>query len=120
MLPQVNATLTAVSRGGYTEDYSRPADDPEPRVWQGTVDAYVQRKVRSGMNDQGGLQRALDVTIIIDDSIPVVPQAGDVLTYIFSSTQATRTGVVQNIGDPAELPAIADYYKCYLEEVGAS
>lgn len=122
VLPQSNARLISVGResgpGSFTEDYDRDAT-AETLVWQGNWDAYVQRKIVSGFNDNGELRRMLQVTLFISMDLPIQLEPGDVLTYQAGDPSAYQTfaGRIQNFTDPAYLPTLPDYYKCALEEV---
>jgi hypothetical protein len=117
MLPQSNASLLAVYRGGFSEDYDRPAGSTTP-IWQGNIDAYSQRRIVSNFNASGELQRVLEVTLIISGDLPITLEPGDTLTYAVGNPDAPTTlaGRIQTFTNPAYLAQVPDYYKCALEE----
>lgn len=117
MLPQSNANLVSITRGGYTEDYDRTSGASAP-VWQGNIDAYVQRKFVSTFNDAGELKRVMQVTLYVSQDIPVILEPGDVVTYSVGNPDAPSTlaGIVQTGTDPAYMAQLPDYYKFALEE----
>lgn len=118
LLPQSNARLLTITRGGTTEDYDSPAGSPIT-VWRGNWDAYVQQKIRSNFNDQGRLDRVLEVTLIIPADLPVQVEPGDIVTYVAGNADSPTTlaGRVQAFADPSFLPTLSDYYTIALEEV---
>ena len=118
LLPQSNARLISVSRGGLTEDYDRPAGSNSP-VWQGNMDAYVQQDIVSNFGDRGELNRVLKVTLFISGDIPITVRAGDTVVYEAGNPNnpVTLAGRVQTVGTPAFLAMLPDYYKCALEEI---
>lgn len=120
MLPQSNATLLSLSRGGFTEDYDRPAGNVAP-AWQGQEDAYVQRQIVSSFDSAGELKRVMRVTLFLSGDFPVPLQSGDTLVYTAGDPDdaVTLAGRVQNSVDPAFLPDLDDYFKVALEEVNA-
>ena len=128
MLPQANARLLSISReagpSDFLEDYDRPATGAVAGgtdVWQGNIDAYVQRKIVSTLSDNGELRRVLQTTLLITDDVSTILQAGDTITCMVGdpANSSTLVARVQNINDPAWLPMLPDYYKCSLEEISA-
>lgn len=116
MLPQVNAQLLSISRGGFSEDYDRPSQT-SPYVWQGNLDAYIQQRIKSAFNSSGTLVRVLEITLFISSDLPVTVEPGDILVYQAGSADnlSTLAGVAQSFIDPAYLPMLEDYYKVALE-----
>lgn len=118
MIPQTNAQLISVSRGGFTEDYDRGAGSNTP-VWQGSMDCYIQRKVVSNFNDRGSLDRMLEVTLYVPGDLPVKLEPGDTVVYEAGNPNNpdTLAGRIKTFSDPAYLAMLPDYYKCALEEI---
>lgn len=117
MLPQSNASLLSVTRGEDTEDYDRPQGTVAP-IWQGDIDAYVQRKIVSTFGAQGELRRLLQVTLIISGDLPILLEPGDIVTYSVGNPDAPTTlaGKIQTGTDPAYMAQLPDYYKIALED----
>lgn len=104
MLAQVNATLLKVERtegtveGGYSEDYDRPATDPEAEsseggdLWNGSADAYyIERRQRVSVAAGRNLVRSR--TLILQNDLPPIDFAeGDTVTWLFNSN--TESGQV--------------------------
>lgn len=116
-LPQVNATVVSITRGGQSEDYDRPEVNSAP-IWQGTEDAYVQNKFVSTFNGNE-LVRVEQVTLFLSEDFPETIEPGDIITYTAgdSLSPVTSAGRAQNSVDPAYLPQLSDYYKVALEAV---
>jgi hypothetical protein len=83
MLPQTNATLLKVERtagtsgGGFTEDYDRPATDPEAAggeggdVWAGKTAVYwIERRRRISIGNES--KHVIERSLILDPQRPEV------------------------------------------------
>jgi hypothetical protein len=120
-LPQANAVLLAVRRRIASENYTSPAKDSA--VWGGQIDAYVERKIVSGFNAAGELNRAEQVTLIIpsDTQAPVNIEAGDELEFEQQTPTGSRrhTARVATFSTPANLPNLPQYIKIAVEKVSA-
>lgn len=100
MLPQTNATLFSIVAGTsvQSEDWDVAQGTTGSTVkWQGGSDAYVMEKVRTGFaGNEGALQRAKDVTMIIPsnlvmtDNNPLTLEEGDIFTYQFRGVIQSR------------------------------
>lgn len=78
MIPQANATLTEVERGGTSEDYDAPSG-ADSNVWQGISRCYVG--VRSATVTEGNVLNRTKVTYaLIDGALGIAFETGDSLT----------------------------------------
>ena len=121
MIPQTNGNLLSVTRGGYTEDYDRPAGTADP-VWSGNLEIYVKQRILSSLGaQQGELNRVEEVTLFIPGDLPVTLQGGDTVVYQAGNPDnpITFTGNVRDSIDPAFMAMLPDYYKVALEDVNA-
>lgn len=79
MIPQTNATLTQIARGGASEDYDTAAGGGSSIVWQGISRCYVG--VRSATVTEGNLLNQTKVTYaVVDGAVWKDFAPGDVLT----------------------------------------
>lgn len=91
-LPQANATLTAVSGGGLSEDdggsYTGSADSAK---WTGSADAYVSEEVLTDV-DATGLNEAKRTFIVIPGDLQptFVLRPEDTVTYTYAGASHTR------------------------------
>jgi hypothetical protein len=110
--------LMSIVSPGFSEDYDRSATTGTPR-WQGASGAYVQERLRSYFNQNGGSNRVQQVTVFIDADLPLSTplQEGDTITYNYRGKNFTCT--VQDMAAP-ELPGVASYVKVALEKAVAS
>lgn len=93
-LPQVNATLTAITAAGTSDDYDTPAGVGAAK-WEGAAGAYVTERVLTGLQP-GRVDRFRSTQIVIPgDLSPRVELAqGDTVAYRYAG--AARTGRVLN------------------------
>lgn len=77
ILPQRNAKIVAVTRGGRSEDYD-VEEGAGPAVWEGEADAYFGRRKASVTEGQTLNIAFVSYVIVPGDLVPF--QAGDVLT----------------------------------------
>lgn len=108
-LPQTNARITRVERtegtatGGYSEDYDRPATDPESAggegadKWNGSADAYYIERRQRFVSDVRRLVKSRTLVVAMDTT-PIDFEEGDVLTWRFrrpgSNDETQDTGRV--------------------------
>lgn len=79
LLPQKNAKLTAVARGGASEDYASDSTDG-PNLLASTFDAYVGER-RTTFAEAQALNRATISYAIVPGDTRVDFKQGDVLTF---------------------------------------
>lgn len=96
ILPQKNAELAAVGRGGASEDYDT-APGGAPAVWNGKVDAYVGER-RATMVESQGLNVDTISFAIVPGDLGVNFEAGDVLT-LFNAAGVSYTRTVREVRD---------------------
>lgn len=90
MLPQTNATLTAISTPGFSADGDQPAT-AGTNVWSGVADAYLDEgyitSTAAGRRDLFQQDRL----IIPGDLVPHVDvAAGQTVTFAYAGKQQTR------------------------------
>jgi hypothetical protein len=105
MLPQSNAVLTKVERaggtlaGGWSEDWDRPATDPEADpggggedVLVGGADAYYRER-RERVPAAEGSDRNIIVrrSLTVDGDLPIDVREEDVVTFTFNGDEKTGT-----------------------------
>lgn len=124
-LPQSNSTLTLIAGASSTENYTHPAGTVV-RKWEGEVDAYVQRKIVTGLNESGQLNRTMAITMVIPSDLepPVDVLAGDTVEFtewdpVRGEVRAYRAKV-QTFSTPADLPSLPNYLKLALEKMQAA
>ena len=78
MLPQTNATLTAVTGPGSAEDYDRPATDG-PVKWAGSERVYLLEQT-SREDGQSATTVVETRTLIVSDALGVAWSEGDTVT----------------------------------------
>jgi hypothetical protein len=129
MLPQSNARVVKVERGGgtaesgYSADYDRPATDPEADpggggddLWSGSVAAYYsERRARVPAGDTSRVE--LTRSLVVDARHPEIDFARDD-TVTFEFQGAERTGVVQEI-EERKLPGLSGTTRLTLEPATA-
>lgn len=76
-LPQRNATLTKVARGGTSEDYDAP-EGADPTAWEGSSDCYVGER-RATLTEGRVLNRERVVYALVPGTLDV--RVGDTITY---------------------------------------
>lgn len=77
MIPQTNATLTSIERGGTSEDYDTPTG-ADSNVWQGISRCYVG--VRSATLTEGNVLNRTKITYALIDGELGPFSPGDTLT----------------------------------------
>lgn len=93
MLPQANATLTALGGEEWTADYDR--DEADVNKWSGVLDAYFQVK-RRRVPTAGGLDVLVErILIIPEGEVAASAAAGDVVSFEFAGTP--ETGKVREV-----------------------
>lgn len=125
MLPQTNAQITAIERtegtatGGYTEDYDRPATDPDAdtvegeAIWTGQQDAYLIEK-RQRVVSGAGRDLVKTRTLLIEPTLEV--NEGDTLAWTRLKSGLSDSGKVLVIERP-ELPGRQPLARLTLEDV---
>jgi hypothetical protein len=123
-LPQTNATLTCIGRVKQTENYTEPEGEPL-EIWGGEVDAYVIRRIVSGLNEAGELNRRQKVDIIIPSDLepPITIEGGDTIEFkqwepVLTEFR-TYSAHAQTFETPMDLPSLPNYVKVALEDVSA-
>ena len=123
-LPQTNANLVSIARPSKTENYTEAESTPTT-VWSGEVDAYVQRRVVSALNESGELNRAQSTNIIIPSDLepPVDVEGGDTITFTqwdpVRGELRTYAARAQTFSTPMDLPSLPNEVKIALEKVRA-
>lgn len=105
-IPQSNATLTAVDKGGVTAKDDAWKDSeapPEASVWSGTAPAYYMEKRERVAG--GGVENLLvRRSIIVGNDNPAIDfEDGQTLTFTWDGD--TRTGTVQKVEKRKYTPA---------------
>lgn len=94
MIPVRNATLTAVSAGGFAADYDQPAGTGTIK-WTGSERVYwsevTEREEVTGRTTDLDLRRYL----IVDEGLPVSWLTGDSVTVTYRD--AVRSGTVRDV-----------------------
>lgn len=99
ILPQTNARLTAIKRGGTSEDYDA-AGGNDTSVWTGDVDAYYGKR-RATFSEASVLNKATIQYVIVPGDLGIDFAIGDTLTLGRGSS--TWTVEVREFND-RELP----------------
>lgn len=126
MIGQTNAFLVKVERSGgtddsgFTEDYDRPATDPEAGdvgdkgddLWRGRVAAYwIERRQRVIAGNS--TDKVVERTLLIDLNRPQIPWAEDDFVHV-EHNGAVKTGRVLLIERRA-MPGIPSTVRLTLE-----
>lgn len=78
ILPQTNARLVAVARGGSSEDYDAP-EGADGAVWNGDADAYFGRR-RATLTEGNALNQTQVSYVIVPGDLGFDFKTGDTLT----------------------------------------
>jgi hypothetical protein len=102
VLSQINAQVTKIERpggtaaGGYTEEWDRPATDPEGdpskgglNVFAGKADAYYREKRERVSGAGADVERNILVrrSLYLDGDISIDLKEGDTVTFTYKGTE---------------------------------
>lgn len=102
MLPQTNATLTAVTGAGGSEDYDTAATTGAVK-WEGRATAYFSER-RARVEDGDSTSIVVTRSLVVAASLPVEWAQGDTLTFTYRGT--ATSGQVRAI-ERHEVPGVA-------------
>lgn len=111
ILPQRNAALTSVARGGTSEDYDA-SEGADGSVWSGHADAYFGRR-RATLTEGNALNRTQVEYVIVPGDLGIDFQTGDTLTL--ERGNQSWTVVVREFNDREITDQIAQPIRLDLE-----
>lgn len=98
MIPQKNATVTAVTRGGVSEDYDAPSGAGASILLSGSFDAYVSSR-HATMQEAATLDRTTISYGIVPGDTGIDWQTGDVLTVALNRNGGVIERTVREVRD---------------------
>lgn len=116
MLPQSNGQLMQINADSQSDDWDAAAGAGTPK-WVGPTPTYVKETIRTVYSENAGaLVRFRDVTLYIDETLPVDIFVGDIVTYTDpDGKQHTRRVQVYTHPTMPQIPTGQSYRRLVLE-----